>query len=82
MVQWGRQIIYSAISFSGGFQGFSEGFQGFSGGFGRFWKDLEGFGRYGKGLGGFWMFWDALEGWQPGFGPMDALEGFAGFRSL
>ena len=28
------------------------------------------------------MFWDALEGWQPGFGPMDALEGFGGFRSL
>ena len=48
-------------------------------GFGRFWKALECFGRL---LGGFWMFWDALEGWQPGFGPMDALEGFGGFRSL
>ena len=48
----------------------------------RFWKALEGFGRHGKALGGFWMFWDALEGWQPGFGPMDALEGFGGVRSL
>ena len=62
------------------------------GGFGRLWealegfgmlrKALEGFGRHGKALGRFWMFWDALEGWQPGFGPMDALEGFGGFRSL
>ena len=50
--------------------------------FGRLWEVLEGFGRHGKALGGFWMFWDALEGWQPGFGPMDALEGFGGFRSL
>ena len=49
-------------------------------GFGRFF--LEGFGRHGKAFGGFWMLWDALEGWQPGFGPMDALEGFGGFRSL
>ena len=50
--------------------------------FGRLWEVLEGFGRHGKALGGFWMFRDALEGWQPGFGPMDALEGFGGFRSL
>ena len=50
--------------------------------FGRLWNALEGFGRHGKALGGFWMFWDALEGWQPGFGPMDALEGFGCFRSL
>ena len=52
------------------------------GGFGMLWKALEGFGGHGKALVGFWMLWDALEGWQPGFGPMDALEGFVGFRRL
>ena len=70
----------------GGFGRLWEALEGFGmvrkavGGFGRPWKAL--FGRHGKALGGFWMFWDALEGWQPGFGPMDALEGFGGFRSL
>ena len=49
---------------------------------GKAWEVLQGFGRHGKAVGGFWMFWDALEGWQSGFGPMDALEGFGGVRSL
>ena len=47
------------------------------GGFGRLWKAWESFGRLLD-----WMFWNALEGWQPGFGPMDALEGFGGVRNL
>ena len=52
------------------------------GGSGRLWKALQALRCFLKALGGFWMFWDALEGWQPGFGPMDALEGFGGVRSL
>ena len=59
------------------------------GGFGRLWLEhsmslteaLGGFGKFWEPLGSFGsgMLWKV---WQPGFGPMDALEGFGGFRSL
>ena len=50
--------------------------------FGRLWEVLEGFGRLWKAWETFGRLWEAFSGWQPGFGPMDALEGFGGFRSL